>query len=166
MRPYADRIVFIGDSGVSRLFKDGIGAAYRTAKAAATTAIFQGVSSRSFNRYYAPLCNGIRQDNSIGKVIFMGTREIQRRSFDRRGVLRMVSKEQSEGRTHRPMSTVLWDIFAGSASYREIFLRTLQPAFIGRFLWEILAGMLSFRDVVRQQESETSMVDYSVVAHR
>ena len=35
VRPFADRIVWIGDSGVNRLFKDGIGSAYRTAKAAA-----------------------------------------------------------------------------------------------------------------------------------
>ncbi|MCP4717476.1 MAG: hypothetical protein GY868_20335, partial [Deltaproteobacteria bacterium] len=33
-QPFGDRIVFIGDSGVTRLYKDGIGAAYRTAKAA------------------------------------------------------------------------------------------------------------------------------------
>jgi flavin-dependent dehydrogenase len=32
---YGDRLVMIGDSGSTRLFKDGIGAAYRTAKAAA-----------------------------------------------------------------------------------------------------------------------------------
>ena len=35
-KPYADRTVFIGDSGVTRLYKDGLGAAYRAAKAAAT----------------------------------------------------------------------------------------------------------------------------------
>ena len=44
VQPYTDRMVFIGDCGVTRLYKDGIGAAYQTAKAAASTAIFQGVS--------------------------------------------------------------------------------------------------------------------------
>jgi hypothetical protein len=33
--PYGDRLVFIGDCGTTRRFKDGIGAAYRTAQAAA-----------------------------------------------------------------------------------------------------------------------------------
>ena len=45
---YGDRLVFIGDSGSTRLFKDGIGAAYRTSKAAAKTAIFHGVSAEDF----------------------------------------------------------------------------------------------------------------------
>ena len=40
-RPYADRLIFVGDCGMTRLYKDGIGAAYRTAKAAASTAIFE-----------------------------------------------------------------------------------------------------------------------------
>ncbi|MFZ1059838.1 MAG: hypothetical protein WAP47_11695 [Candidatus Rokuibacteriota bacterium] len=34
------------------------------------------------------------------------------------------------------MSIVLWDMFTGSAPYREIFFRTLDPRFLGRFLWE------------------------------
>ena len=53
--PYADRIVFVGDAGVSRLYKDGIGAAYRTAKAAARAAVFQGVSADDFRRHYQPV---------------------------------------------------------------------------------------------------------------
>ena len=44
--PFADRFVMVGDCGSTRLFKDGIGAAYRTAKAAAVTALFAGVSGR------------------------------------------------------------------------------------------------------------------------
>ena len=34
VQPFADRLVFVGDCGTTRLYKDGIGAAYRTAKAA------------------------------------------------------------------------------------------------------------------------------------
>ena len=41
IQPYGDRIVFVGDCGVTRLYKDGIGAAYKTAKACATTAVFE-----------------------------------------------------------------------------------------------------------------------------
>ena len=33
------------------------------------------------------------------------------------------------------MSTVLWDMFTGSATYREIVQRTLHPAFLGRLMW-------------------------------
>ena len=42
VRPYSDRLVLIGDAGVTRLYKDGLGAAFRTAKAAASTAVFEG----------------------------------------------------------------------------------------------------------------------------
>jgi flavin-dependent dehydrogenase len=144
-KPYADRIVFIGDSGASRLYKDGIGAAYRTAKAAANTAVFEGIASESFKKHFLPACRHIENDNKIGKLIFVVTREIQRRRFERRGVLRMVSEEQKKETGTRHMSTVLWDTFTGSAPYRDIFLRTLHPGFLGVFLWEIVAGFWPFR---------------------
>ena len=144
--PYADRIVFIGDSGVTRLYKDGIGAAYRTAKAAATTAIFHGVSVNDFKRYYRPTCQAISADNVIGKMVFAVTRQIQKRRFARRAVLRMVSSEQEkEGRLRR-MSTVLWDTFTGSAPYKEILIRTFHPFFLSRFLWDMAVSAIPFRE--------------------
>jgi flavin-dependent dehydrogenase len=135
--PYGDRIVFIGDCGVTRLYKDGIGAAYRTAKAAATTVIFEGVSERDFEKHYLPACRAINFDNAIGKFVFLVTRIIQMTRFMRKGVLRMTASEQGDARRARRMSTVLWDMFTGSAPYREIFLRTLHPAFWIRFLWDL-----------------------------
>lgn len=140
-QPFADRIVFIGDCGASRLYKDGIGAAYRTGKAAAKTAIFEGISAGDFQRHYWPACKAICTDNQIGKLIFAVTRQIQKRRYARRGVLRMVTHEQSNRAGRRRMSTVLWDTFTGSAPYREVFLRTLHPSFLGRFLWDIGVGL-------------------------
>lgn len=142
-RPFADRMVFIGDCGVTRLYKDGIGAAYRTAKAAAATAIFEGISAEDFRRHYWPACRAIGIDNALGKIIFAVTRQIQKRRKDRRGVLRMVSREQQMEGGPRRMSMVLWDVFTGSAPYRDILLRTLHPFFLGRFLWEIIAGIVA-----------------------
>ncbi len=144
--PYADRIVFIGDSGVTRLYKDGIGAAYRTAKAAATTAIFHGVSVNDFKRYYRPTCQSISVDNVIGKMVFAVTRQIQKRRFARRAVLRMVSSEQRKEGHLRRMSTVLWDTFTGSAPYREILVRTFHPFFLSRFLWDMAISAIPFKE--------------------
>lgn len=45
-KPYADRLLFIGDCGVTRLYKDGIGAAYRTAKSAARSGLRRHFGSR------------------------------------------------------------------------------------------------------------------------
>jgi flavin-dependent dehydrogenase len=136
---FADRMVFIGDSGVTRFYKDGIGAAYRTAKAAAVTAVFEGVSAEDFRKRYSPVCESMRTDNKCGKLVFHISRQIQRIGSARRGVLRMVSREQKGERWR--MSLVLWDMFTGGASYREIFLRTLHPAFWIRFLWYTVVSL-------------------------
>jgi CRP-like cAMP-binding protein len=47
------------------------------------------------------------------------------------------SEQQATGRQRR-MSKVLWDIFTGSAPYREVFLRCLHPGIWGRLLLCIL----------------------------
>jgi flavin-dependent dehydrogenase len=139
---FADRLVFIGDCGVTRLYKDGIGAAYRTAKAAARTVAFHGFSKESFQKHYSPVCRKISRDNALGRFVFAVTRQIQRYQFLRRGLWRMVSKEQSVSGLPPRMSTVLWDTFTGSAPYGSVLLRTLSPAFFGRFLWEATLGNL------------------------
>lgn len=145
VNPFADRVVFVGDCGVTRLYKDGIGAAYRTAKAAAVTAIFQGIAAEDFRRHYAPLLRRITIDNGFGHFVFWITRVIQKASLLRRGVLRMVAHEQRHANGAQRMSTVLWDTFTGSAPYQEVFMRTLNPTFWARFIWEIVAGLLSFK---------------------
>jgi flavin-dependent dehydrogenase len=135
-QPFADRIVFIGDCGVTRLYKDGIGAAYRTAKAAAVTAVFQGIGAESFRRHYLPECTAIRTDNFLGKMIFAVARGFQSRRFARRALVRMAEREQRrEGEDPRHLSQVLWDMFTGSAPYREIVMRSLRPAVWGGMLW-------------------------------
>lgn len=142
VQPFADRMVFIGDSGVTRLYKDGIGGAYRTAKAAATTAVFHGISTEDFRRYYWPTCRRIDADNKMGKVIFAVARMWQKRRYDIRGILRMVSTEQMNRNLRPRMSMVLWDLFTGSAPYRDILGRAVHPAFLGRFLWSLIIANL------------------------
>lgn len=137
VEPFGDRIVLIGDCGVTRLYKDGIGAAYRTAKAVATTAIFEGVSADAFRSYYWPTCKAIAFDNKVGQIVFAVTRQIQKRSLGRRTILRMAAAEQGIEGKQRRMSTVLWDTFTGSAPYKEILLRTLHPAYVFRLLWHM-----------------------------
>jgi flavin-dependent dehydrogenase len=141
-KPFADRVVFIGDCGVTRLYKDGIGAAYRTSKAAARTAVFEGISNEAFRKHYLPACRTIANDNLIGKVTFLATRVIQKTRFARRAVLRMTKNEQQKEGPQRRMSSVLWDMFSGSAPYKDIFLRTLHPAFLGGLLWSLVTSII------------------------
>ncbi|MBI5342286.1 MAG: cyclic nucleotide-binding domain-containing protein [Deltaproteobacteria bacterium] len=157
-RPFSDRMVFIGDSGVSRLYKDGIGGAYRTAKAAVKTAIFHGVSAEDFRRHYLPTCRSLSLDNAIGKVIFTVTTLIQNVRISRKGVLRMTAGEQERGGRQR-MSSVLWDTFTGSAPYRDVFQRTLHPYFLGRLAYETAAGHLPFKTRARFKEDKVTLGD-------
>ena len=142
---YGDRLVMIGDSGATRLFKDGIGAAYRTAKAAAKTVVFHGVDAGSFKEHYAPLCRKISNDNKVGKFVFNVASLVQKARFARRGVLRMTVHEQQRTKGARRMSGVLWDLFSGSASYTNVLLRTLHPAYIGSLIWNLVAGNIQRR---------------------
>lgn len=137
--PYSDRVVFIGDSGITRLYKDGIGAAYRTAKAAASTVAFEGVSQKDFKTGFWPTCKNIKRDNQYGKFIFFVSGLFKKFRFTRRIMLDIVSREQTDETSSRPLSTVLWDMFTGSAPYKEIFYRTLTPT----FLWNMCKSTIS-----------------------
>jgi hypothetical protein len=136
VQPFADRLVFVGDSGITRLYKDGIGAAYRTAKAAARTAVFSGISAENFRRHYWPVYRSIANDNRFGLLMFAVVHRIKAFRPLLRGVMRMTAGEQAGSGAAKRMSIVLWDMFTGSAPYREIFVRTLDPRFLGRFAWE------------------------------
>jgi len=142
---FSDRIVLVGDCGVSRLYKDGIGAAYRTAKACAVTAIFHGVSKRDFQKYYWPVCKFMEMDNNIGKIMFKSGVFFRKMSFLRQAMIQTVFKEQKSNNKHRTMSTLLWNMFTGSAPYRDIVLCSLKPAFIFSFSVEILKAIFGLR---------------------
>jgi flavin-dependent dehydrogenase len=141
VRPFADRMVWVGDAGVARLYKDGIGSAYRTSKAAARTAVFHGVSARDFERHYWPTCQALDRDNAIAQVIFGVTHLIQRVGPLRKGAVRMTAVEQAGVDRAKRMSGVLWDVFTGSAPYRDVLVRTLNPVFPLTLVWNVIAGL-------------------------
>ena len=139
-RPYADRLVFIGDSGSTRLYKDGIGAAFRTSKAAASTAIFQGISAKAFERHYWPTCRTIERDNAIGKWLFAGAGLVKSSRVSRRAIVRMARREQERSAYAGPMSSMLWNMFTGSAPYGEILREAANPSFVGKLIVNLAAG--------------------------
>ena len=141
-RPYADRVVFSGDAGVTRLYKDGIGAAYRTAKAAARVAVFEGVSAAAFERHYAPICRSIAGDNRIGRLAFVLTRVAKRVRPVRRVLLGVTAREQARPGDAGRLSRILWDMFTGSAPYTDIFRRMFDPVLVGRMAWSFPGALL------------------------
>src|SRR3990172_3092440 len=94
---------------------------------------------------YRPACKRIAIDNRIGKIIFACTGVMQKLRHDLRGILRMVSKEQMKDGCNPRISMALWDLFTGSAPYREILLRMLNPVFVGRFIWNVVVGSLPIK---------------------
>jgi flavin-dependent dehydrogenase len=152
-RPYADRFVFVGDCGMTRLYKDGIGAAYRTAKAAARTAVFEGVSAEAFDKHFGPVCRSIGADNVMGRLAFVFTRVAQHVTVARRALLLVTLDEQRRAGHRRRLSGVLWDMFSGSAPYRDIFLRMLHPALAARFAWAFVRSLLPVHANRRGQEA-------------
>lgn len=156
VHPYGDRVLIIGDCGASRFNKDGIGSAYRTAKRAAATALFRGISSEDFDAGYWPVCRKIQYDNRFGKIIY-GTADVIKKSrLLTRGVVRMTKSEQQMQGKMRYMSMVLWNMFTGSAPYRNVFMQTLHPFFISHFLWNIAfdSRNLSGKDENREDVME------------
>lgn len=141
--PYSDRIVLIGDSASSKLYKNGIGAAYITGKAAANTVFKDGISKNDFKKSYQPVCSKLDKDNAVGKVIFYATMIIQKSSFLKKVLFQMVVKEQLKETGNRDMSSLLWDTFTGSAPYANILWRTLNPVLLATLVWNIFTEFIS-----------------------
>lgn len=141
---YSDRVITIGDCGVTRLYKDGIGAAYRAGKAAAVNAIFNGISRKTLSKYYGNTCKRISRDNIYGKLVFGVTRIIRRVKFIRHGAINTLINEQKQKKGTPHLSMVLWDTFTGSAPYRDVVFRALHPVGLSRLLANVFISLVSF----------------------
>jgi flavin-dependent dehydrogenase len=142
-KPFTDRVVMCGDAGSTRLFKDGLGAAYLMGKAAAKTAVFQGVSARHFQNDYYPVYKSIVVDNLFGKFLFTVTDIYRKNRLLTRGMLEVVRKEQ-QGSPHKILSSILWNMFTGNERYKNIFPKTLDVRMHAN-LFKEFAGILSGR---------------------
>jgi hypothetical protein len=150
---FDDRVVLIGDSASSKLYKNGIGAAFITARSAASTAIFEGIDKRTFEKYFKPSCTDLDRDNMAGKFIFWFTKLIQKSSMSKMGILRMVAREQQNAHDVPRMSSALWDTFTGSAGYRNILKRFLNPKLLGILIWNCLTNGIKFNYKIGRQKN-------------
>lgn len=134
IHPFAERIVFLGDCGISRLYKDGIGAAYRAAKAAATAVVFTGISESDLRDSYGRVSRTMERDNVVGKMIFRGVDLLKPRRIVGYALLQAIEAEQQRPSDKRPVSSIVWDLFTGSASYQDVSIRMVKPTVWGRLL--------------------------------
>jgi hypothetical protein len=101
---------------------------------------FHGVSAKDIEAHYVPTCRTMNWDNTLARLVFMSTTLIQKLRPLRRGVLRMTSTEQANREKFDHMSSVLWDVFTGSAPYRDVLMRSCHPGFIASLTWNLVAG--------------------------
>ena len=143
IHPYGDRVVMVGDAGVSRLYKDGIGAAYRMAKLIAHTALNHGISARHFRRHYWPSCRAMGWDNRLGHVLFALDGLFRLFPPLRRGMMRMLKKQLCLKGLSSPLCSAFWNTFTGSASYVQIAKNMFHPKVVFHLIVE--TGRLWFK---------------------
>jgi len=140
---FGDRMVIIGDAGSTRLFKDGIGASYIMGKAAATTAVFHGVSKDHFSEHYLPVYNEMKVDNMFGRFVYGTTSAYKNIGPLTQGMVNVVRKEQQERSECFPrLSSMLWDTFTGNATYKSIFMRGTNVWMHFKLVWEVMKGLV------------------------
>jgi flavin-dependent dehydrogenase len=134
---YADRLVVVGDAAVTRLYKDGIGAAFKTAEAAARTAVQRGISRQDFAAGYRPVCRDIAKDNLYGRLLFRLWASACRSPFLLEAWQHMILAEVGLPPAEHIHTRILWSMFTGDESYQRIFwLSFSRPAL--RSLWQNL----------------------------
>ncbi len=118
---FADRLVAVGDAAVTRLYKDGIGAAFVTAEAAARTAIGRGIGRKDFAVGYRPVCWRIAADNLYGRWLFRMWAITRQAPLLLSAWRRAIVAEAGLPPVDQIHTRILWSMFTGDESYRQIF---------------------------------------------
>jgi NADH dehydrogenase len=142
---YTDRFVAIGDAAVSKIYLDGIGSSLLTARQAAHTVVYHGISRQDFARHYQPICESIDRDNRWGRMLF----SINHIAKNSRSFLltqhRLTGIEQNNTRGPQPFTKAAWGMSTGSYNYRDIFRNLLHlPSVVRLFrvlLLESIRGL-------------------------
>ena len=148
---YADRFVTVGDAAVSRLYKDGTGSSLLTAREAARTAVWQGISRRDFERHYRPFCNRINRDNRWGRLLFSFNNKAKDSPAFFLAQRRLIGDEQHDVTAPQPFTKAAWGMFTGSYNYTSIARLVFSPAALVRLLAALFressAGLRHKRDI-------------------
>jgi flavin-dependent dehydrogenase len=129
-RYFGDRWVAVGDAAVTRLYKDGIGAAFSTAEKAVHTALTVGISEAAFRKGYRPLCKEIVKDNNYGRILFRLWDLTLRFRVLMSVWVGIIRSEEDLPRSQRIHSRILWGMFTGSEPYRQLFRKLFSKGSI------------------------------------
>jgi len=125
---YGDRWVAVGDAAVTRLYKDGIGSAFETAKHAMSTAFWKGISRDAFHRQYAPVCRSIARDNRYVFLLFRLWNLVLNSPLALKAWKSAIQWEMSLPTERRRHRRVLWGMLTGDEPYRDLFIEAINPA--------------------------------------
>ncbi len=139
---YADRFVAVGDAAVSRLYKDGIGFAFLTAREAARTVVYHGLSHQDFKRNYQPFCKAIERDNWWGRLLFSINDKAKDSPIFLLTQQRLIADEQDNMRGPQPFTKAAWGMFTGSYRYSTIVKMALSPASLVKLYWSLFRESL------------------------
>ena len=124
---YGARWVAVGDAAVTRLYKDGIGSAFFTSRAAMEAAVNAGISRRAFDWKYRPYCRRVHRDNRYGRLLFALWQFTLRTPALLRAWMQAVRLEATSAPEQRVHIRILWGMLTGDESYRSLFWLSLSP---------------------------------------
>jgi len=132
---FGDRWVAVGDAAVTRLYKDGIGSAFFTAKTAMRVAVSDGITAHAFRKGYLPYCNSIAADNAYGRILFRLWEFTLKTPFLLAGWTRAVRSEMEFPPEQRIHMRILWGMLTGDEPYKDLaFLFLKRPAVRGMWI--------------------------------
>jgi flavin-dependent dehydrogenase len=124
---FGDRWVAVGDAAVTRLYKDGVGSAFFTARAAMRAAIKNGISGADLGEGYSPHYRKVASDNRYGRVLYWLWDLALRNSLFFRVWREMIRREVEDPEVDGLHRRILWGMFSGDEQYRNLFWLILTP---------------------------------------
>lgn len=136
--PFGDRIAVVGDASGARLYKDGLYAAFMTARALAATVIHMGTDRKNLSSGYGRAVKWLEKDIRYGRLLFGAIRLAFRSPFLSRVIYQAFATEMKFREMDRwPLGNVLWKIGSGTADYDKVF----RELFTGPFMRSVLTGL-------------------------
>ncbi len=123
--PFTNRMVVIGDASCSRYYKNGLESAYWTARYAASSMINSGLGKDNFAKNYFKKCKKfIIDDNYYGQMVFKTNNFVTKSLIVTKAHLQFAQSTLKP--SSRRLREILWNIFTGNISYKDIFFKILD----------------------------------------
>ena len=119
-----DRLMIIGDAHIARYLKGGIESAFFTGSHAAEAILSGALTQQALTKGFVRACaKKYAGDNVIGRLLFFWNDLLSHVTPATRVALWLLKQEQRmPKREDRVHTRLLWNIFAGDASYRQILV--------------------------------------------